>query len=212
MSPRDLAACVVDGAIGATTVGGTLAACRLTRIHVMATGGIGGVHRGYAARPDVSADLAELARAPAIVVCSGVKSLLDVTATLELLETLGIPVVGYGTDTLPLFYAASGGPPAPMRADSAEDVARVASAHWALRRETSVVVARPPDPEIDVAVLVEEALAEADAHSITGQSVTPFVLSFLHEHSGGKTLEVNRRLAADNAALAAAIAVAYSAS
>ena len=108
-----------DGAIGATTVGATLAACRLAGIRAMATGGIGGVHRGYATRPDISADLTELARTPAVVVCSGVKSLLDVPATIEALETLGVPVIGFGTDTVPLFYAATGGPPAPIRADSA---------------------------------------------------------------------------------------------
>ena len=129
---------------------------------VMATGGIGGVHRGYATRPDISADLAELARTPAVVVCSGVKSLLDVPATIEALETLGVPVVGFGTDTVPLFYAATGGPPAPIRADTAEDVARIAQTHWALGLATGVVVARPPDPEVDVTELIEEALGEAE--------------------------------------------------
>jgi pseudouridine-5'-phosphate glycosidase len=208
VSPRDLAACIVDGALGATTVGATLAACRLAGIHVMATGGIGGVHRGYETRPDISADLAELARTPAIVVCSGVKSLLDVPATVEALETLGVPVVGFGTDTVPLFYVAEGGPPAPIRADSADEVARLARAHGALGG-AAIVVARPPDPQVDVSALIEEALREATAEGVAGQAVTPYVLSYLHERSGGKTLEVNRRLAADNAALAAEIAVAY---
>ena len=206
MSPRDLAACIVDGALGATTVGATLAACRLAAISVHATGGIGGVHRGFGTRPDISADLAELARTPAVVVCSGVKSLLDVPATLEALETLGVPVVGFGTDTVPLFYVAEGGPPAPVRADSVEEVAAVARAHWAVGRESAIAVARPPDPEVDVAELIEDALADARAQDISGQAVTPFVLSRLHERSGGRTLEVNRRLAADNAALAAGIA------
>ncbi len=209
VSPRDLAACIVDGALGATTVGATLAACRLAAISVLATGGIGGVHRGYETRPDVSADLAELSRTPAIVVCSGVKSLLDVPATVEALETLGVPVVGFGTDTVPLFYAAEGGPPAPIRADSAEEVARIAHTHWALHRMTGVVVTRPPEPQVDVSALIEEALETATAEGVAGQAVTPFVLSYLHERSGGQTLEVNRRLAADNAALAAEIAVAY---
>jgi len=109
VGPRDLAACVVQGAVGATTVGGTLAACRAAGVGFMATGGIGGVHRGE--RLDVSADLGELARTEALVVCSGVKSLLDVPATAELLETLGVPVLGFRTDELPLFYAATGGPP-----------------------------------------------------------------------------------------------------
>ena len=208
VSPRDLAACIVDGALGATTVGATLAACRLAGIHVMATGGIGGVHRGYETRPDVSADLAELARTPAVVVCSGVKSLLDVPATVEALETLGVPVVGFGTDTVPLFYVADGGPPAPIRADSADEVARLAQAHWALGG-AAIVVARPPEPQVDVSALIEEALREATANGVVGQAVTPYVLSYLHERSDGQTLEVNRRLAADNAALAAEIAVAY---
>ena len=210
VGPRDLGACVTAGAVGATTVGGTLAVCGLAGIRTMATGGIGGVHRGYAARPDVSADLPELARTRTIVVCSGVKSLLDVEASLELLETFGVPVLGYDTETLPLFYAARGGPPVPIRAASAADAARVAAAHWALGRPTGVLVARPPEPSLeDVGPLVEEGLREAEERGIRGQSVTPFVLSYLHERSGGRTLEVNRRLAADNAALAGEIAVAY---
>jgi pseudouridylate synthase len=208
VSPRDLAACIVDGALGATTVAATLAACRLAAISVLATGGIGGVHRGYSRRPDVSADLTELARTPAVVVCSGVKSLLDVPATVEALETLGVPLIGFGTYTVPLFYAAEGGPMAPIRADSAEEVARTARTHWALQRTTGLVVARSPDPEVNVAALIEEALAEAESQGVSGQAVTPFALSRLHERSSGRTLEVNRRLAADNAALAAAIAVA----
>ena len=206
---RDLAACVVDGAIGATTVGGTLVACRLAGIAVMATGGIGGVHRSYAARPDISADLAEIARTKALVVCSGVKSLLDVTATLELLETLGVPVLGYATDTLPLFYAAHGGPAVPARVDSPEHAARVAATHWSLGRDTGLLLTRPPDPSLeDVGPLIDDALREAEAQGVHGQAVTPFVLAFLHEQSGGRTLEVNRSLAADNAALAAEVAVA----
>jgi pseudouridylate synthase len=212
VGPRDLAACVVDGALGATTVGGTLAACRLARVAVLATGGIGGVHRGYAARPDVSADLGELARTEAVVVCSGVKSLLDVTATVELLETLGVPVLGYRTDTLPLFYTAAGGPPVAIRSDSADHAARVAHAHWALGRPGGLVLARPPDPALDdVEPLIEEALEAAEAQGVHGQEVTPFVLAFLHERSGGRTLAVNRALAADNAALAAEVATALGA-
>jgi pseudouridine-5'-phosphate glycosidase len=209
VGPRDLAACIAGSALGATTVAATLAACRLTGIRVLATGGIGGVHRGYATRPDVSADVAELGRTPALVVCSGVKSLLDVPATLETLETLGVPVIGFGTDTVPLFYAAEGGPPAPIRADSVDEVARIARAHWELGG-AAVVVTRPPDPEVDVSKLIDEALAQAESQGVSGQALTPFVLSRLHERSGGRTLEVNRRLAADNAALAAEIAVALS--
>ena len=130
--PRDLAACAIQGAVGATTVGGTLAACRLAGIRFMGTGGIGGVHRGFAERPDVSADLAELARTTALVVSSGVKSLLDVPATAELLETLGVPALGYRTGELPLFYSAGGGPPVSARIESAAEAARIAAAHWEL--------------------------------------------------------------------------------
>src|SRR5690349_23321788 len=121
VGPRDLAVCVAQRAVGATTVGGTLAVCRAAGIRFMGTGGIGGVHRGYPHPPDVSADLGELARTPALVVSAGIKSLLDVSATLEVLETLGVPVLGYRTDTLPLFYSASGGPYVPARVDSADE-------------------------------------------------------------------------------------------
>ena len=208
--PRDLAACAVQGAIGATTVGGTLAACRIAGIGFMATGGIGGVHRGFAESPDVSADLAELARVEVLVVSSGVKSLLNVPATVEVLETLGVPVLGWRTDELPLFYAARGGPPVSARVETAEEAARVAGAHWRLGRRSALVLARPPDPELaGVEPLIEQALGEARRRGVTGQAVTPFVLSSLHEQSGGRTLEVNRRLAVDNARLAAEVAVAY---
>ena len=117
--PRDLAACVVQGAVGATTVGGTLAVCRAVGIRFMGTGGLGGAHRGYPHPPDVSADLGELARTKTLVVSAGIKSLLDVPATLEVLETLGVPVIGFRTETLPLFYSAHGGPPVPARVESA---------------------------------------------------------------------------------------------
>jgi pseudouridylate synthase len=209
--PRDLAACAVQGAVGATTVGGTLAVCRLAGIRFMGTGGLGGVHRGFPEPADVSADLAELARAEVLVVSAGVKSLLDVASTGEALETLGIPVLGWRTDELPLFYAARGGPPVSARVESAEEAARIAHAHWSLGRASALVLARPPDDGIDdVEPLIEAALAEARARGVTGQAVTPFVLSHLHERSGGRTIAVNKRLVADNAALAAEVAVAYS--
>jgi pseudouridylate synthase len=132
VGPRDLAVAVAQRAVGATTVGGTLAVAKQVGIRWMATGGLGGVHRGFPDPPDVSADLAQLARTPALVVSSGVKSLLDVPATAELLESLGVPVLGYGVDTLPLFYAAAGGPPVSARVDGAREAADVARAHWEL--------------------------------------------------------------------------------
>jgi pseudouridine-5'-phosphate glycosidase len=204
--PRDLAACVASGELGATTVGGTLAAGRLAGIRFMGTGGIGGVHRGFAERPDVSADLAQLARTPALVVSSGVKSLLDVPATAEVLETLGVPVLGYRTSDLPHFYSAGGGPPVSARVDSPEEAARTAEAHWELGG-AALLLARDPDDGVDVEPLIQEALASAAEQGIHGQQVTPFVLSFLHEHSDGRTLEVNRELIVANARLAGQVAV-----
>jgi pseudouridine-5'-phosphate glycosidase len=209
--PRDLAVCVAAGVLGATTVGGTLAVCSAADIHFVGTGGIGGVHRGFAERPDVSADLGELARASVLVVSSGVKSLLDVTATLEALETLGVPVLGWQVQTLPLFYTAEGGPPAPATVATASEAAAIARAHWSLGR-AGLVLARPPAETLDVEPLIEAALAEARARQVTGQAVTPFVLGEIHRESGGESIRINKRLIADNAALAAEVAVAYMAS
>ena len=212
VGPRDLAAAIVQGAVGATTVGGTLAACRAAGIGFMGTGGLGGVHRGFPQPPDVSADLGELVRTEALIVSSGVKSILDVPATAELLETLGVPVLGYRTDDLPLFYAAHGGPPVSARVETAAEAAQVARAHWRLGRHTSVLLGRPAEDSLDdVEPLIEQALAEADAQGMMGQAVTPFVLSYLHRESGGRTLVANRELIAANAGLAAEVAVAYAA-
>jgi pseudouridine-5'-phosphate glycosidase len=211
VGPRDLGACIAQGALGATTVGGTLAAMRVAGIGFMGTGGLGGVHRGFPAPPDVSADLGELSRAQALVVAAGVKSLLDVPATAEVLETLGVPVLGWRTDTMPLFYAAEGGPPVSARVESAEEAARIADAHWRLGRHTALVLGRPPDESLDVEALIQEALAAADRERVSGQAVTPFVLAYLHEHSGGRTAAANKELVAANAGLAAEVAVAYAA-
>jgi pseudouridylate synthase len=206
--PRDLAAAAAQRALGATTVGGTLAVARAAGIRVLATGGIGGVHRGFPHPPDVSADLAQLARTPALVVSAGVKSLLDVPATAELLESLGIPTLGFRVDTLPLFYAAAGGPPVSARVDSPAEAARVARAHWQLGGG-GVLLGRPPDEPLEgVEPLVEQALAAARAEGVAGQAVTPYVLSYLHRESGGRTLRANRELVAQNAALAGEVALA----
>ena len=208
VGPRDLAACAVQGAIGATTTGGTLAACRAAGIGFMATGGIGGVHRGE--RLDVSADLGELARTEALVVCSGAKSLLDVPATSELLETLGVPVLGFRTQELPLFYAVGGGPPVSATVESAEEAAQIARAHWQLGRHSALVLARPADQALsDIEPLVERAVAEIEKAGLEGQELTPALLARLNELSEGRTLKANRELVLDNAALAAEVAVAY---
>jgi pseudouridylate synthase len=206
--PRDLAVCVTEGVLGATTVGGTLAACSTAGIRFLGTGGIGGVHRGFAERPDVSADLAELARAPVLVVSSGVKSLLDVPATLEALETIGVPVLGWRVETLPLFYTAEGGPRVLATVTTVDEAAAVARAHWSLGR-AGLLLAQAPAESIDVEPLIEAALGEARSRQVTGQDVTPFVLAELHRETDGDSVRVNKRLIADNAALAAEVAVAY---
>jgi pseudouridine-5'-phosphate glycosidase len=208
VGPRDLAAAVVQGAVGATTVGGTLSVCKTLGIRYMATGGLGGVHRGWPSPPDVSADLPVLAATPALVVSSGVKSLLDVPATAELLETLGVPVVGYGADTLPLFYAAAGGPGVSARVESPLEAADLARAHWELGGG-GILVGRPPTRSLDdVEPLISEALEAAAMGGIQGQGVTPYVLARLHAESGGRTLSANRELIVDNAQLAGEIASA----
>ena len=208
VGPRDLAAAAVQGAVGATTVGATLAVCRSAGITVLATGGLGGVHRGWAEQLDVSADLAELARTRCVVVSAGVKSLLDVPATLEVLESLSVPVLGFRTDELPLFYSAGGGPAVSARVVSAEEAAAVARAHWELGGG-GLLLARPPDESLDdIEPLIEHSLRDAKERGVSGKDVTPLVLSFLHERSGGRTLAANRALVVANAALAAEVALA----
>lgn len=210
LGPRDLAACAVAGEVGATTVGAVLTVARAVGLRVLGTGGIGGVHRGYPRPPDVSADLVALAVSPVLVVCSGAKSLLDIPATAEHLETLGIPTLGFRTDTLPLFYDAAGGPPVSRRVEDAVTAARIAATHWELGG-CGLVLGNPPPESIDVADLIEEAVADAARTGVSGQAVTPFVLARLHERSGGRTREINRALAVANAGLAAEVAVAFAA-
>ena len=206
--PRDLAAAAVQGAVGATTVGGALAVARAAGVRVLATGGIGGVHRGFPDPPDISADLGQLARTPALVVSAGVKSLLDVPATAELLESLGVPVLGFRVDTLPLFYAAEGGPPVSARVESAQEAARMAEEHWRLGG-SGLLLGRPPDePLEEVEPLIDEALTAAASVGVSGQAVTPFVLAHLHRESSGLTQAANKALVAQNARLAGEVAVA----
>jgi pseudouridine-5'-phosphate glycosidase len=212
VGPRDLAAAAVQGAVGATTVGATLAVARHAGIRVIATGGIGGVHRGFPDPPDVSADLAQLARTPSVVVSAGVKSLLDVAATAELLESLGVPVIGFRTETLPLFFGAAGGPRVSARVESADEAARVAEAHWQLGGGGLLLGRAPDEPLEDVEPLVDEALAAAAAAGVSGQAVTPYVLSHLHRESDGRTEAANKALVAQNAHLAGEVALALAAS
>jgi pseudouridine-5'-phosphate glycosidase len=206
VGPRDLAAAVAQGAVGATTVGGTLVACRAAGVRCLATGGLGGVHRGWPVPPDVSADLHALAATVAVVVSSGVKSLLDVPATAEVLETLGVPVLGWRTDTLPLFYSAGGGPPVSARVEEAAEAVRLARAHWQLGGG-GLLVGRPPDQSLDdIEPLIAEALDRAASEGVSGQALTPFVLDRLHRESGGRTLRANRDLIVGNARLAGELA------
>jgi pseudouridine-5'-phosphate glycosidase len=167
------------------------------------------VHRDYAERPDISADLPELARTQAMVVCSGAKSILDVAATAELLETLGIPVLGWQTATLPRFYTGSGGPPVSATVAAADDAAQVAAMHWQLTGASGLLLARPPADGLDIEALVTEAVEQVRSAGVTGQAVTPAVLAAVEKLSGGRSVDVNRRLIADNAALAGQVAVAY---
>ncbi|HEY9241913.1 MAG TPA: pseudouridine-5'-phosphate glycosidase [Streptosporangiaceae bacterium] len=206
---RDLAAALVQGALGATTVGGTLAVCRLAGIRFLATGGTGGVHRGFAATLDVSADLAQIARTPALVVSSGVKSILDVAATTELLESLSVPVLGWRTGTLPMFYSAVGGPPVSVTVTAVTEVARITAAHFLLNAPTGLLLARPPEPSLDIEPILAEAVARVERQGVRGQAVTPAVLALVHELTDGRSAEVNRKLIEDNAALAAEVAVAH---
>ena len=204
LSSRDLGPALAAGATGATTVAGTVRAATLSGIRFMATGGIGGVHRG--ALPDESADLFELARSAVAVVCAGPKTVLDVPATLEKLESLGIPVLGYGCDECPAFYTARTGRPVSARVDDPRAVARAVSAVWATGG-AGIVVAVPPPVELPGAVgLVEQALAELpETH---GQAATPALLSRIRDLSGGGSVGVNVRLVVNNAAVAAHCAAA----
>jgi pseudouridine-5'-phosphate glycosidase len=206
---RDIAACVVQGALGSTTVGGTLAVCRLAGLAFMATGGIGGVHRGFAESLDISADLLQLARTPALVVSSGAKSILDVPATSELLETLAVPVLGWRTPTLPLFYTGEGGPPVSAEVTTAPETAGVARTHWAVNPGGGLLLARPPSTGLDLEELIATAVLQVKEQGISGQAVTPAVLTLIEELSDGRSVEVNRALIADNASLAGEVAVAY---
>ena len=214
VSRRDLAVAVARGEDGATTVAGTLWIASRARVKVFATGGIGGVHRGPL--PDISADLPELARTPMTVVCSGAKSVLDLPATREWLETHGVCVVGYGCDEMPAFYTRRSGLPLDVRADTPAEVARVARARDALGLEAALVVTAPvPEGfEVDEHVMEEslsEALSVAAARGVTGRELTPFLLAHMSWRSGGATLRANVALLENNARVAAEIALALSA-
>jgi pseudouridylate synthase len=209
-SRRDLAAALATGRDGATTVAATMIGARLAGIGVFATGGIGGAHRGAGESFDVSADMTELARSGVCVVSAGAKAILDLPKTLEILETLGVPVIGFGTDEFPAFYSRASGLPAGLRADTAAEVASIVRMQRALGLEQGILVANPvpveyeiPRGEIDG--FIGRALADMEARGIRGKAVTPFLLARIVELSGGRSLETNRRLVENNVRLACAI-------
>lgn len=205
LSSRDLGPALAAGATGATTVAGTLRAAALAGIHFVATGGIGGVHRGNPG--DESADLFELARSPVAVVCAGPKTVLDVPATLERLESLCVPVLGYGCDECPAFYTARSGCPVSTRVEGPEQTARAVAAVWEMGAAGVVVAVPPPEELPGAAGLVEQALAEVP--QARGQSLTPALLSRIRDLSGGRSVVVNVRLVVNNAAVAAHCAAAW---
>jgi len=211
-SRRDIGVLVARGEDGATTVSGTMLVAALAGIRIFATGGVGGVHRGAQQSFDISADLLELARTDVCVVCAGAKSILDLGLTLEVLETHGVPVLGYRTDDFPAFYTRTSGHGVDIRMDSVDEIASVLRARRALGISGGTLVANPIAPEhaLDPEVLdvwTATALAEADHLGVHGKDVTPFLLARLHGLSGGATEQANKELVYSNARLAAQIAV-----
>lgn len=211
ISRADFAACMASGGTGATTVAATMIAARLAGISVFATGGIGGVHKGAETSFDISADLLELAQTAVTVVAAGAKAILDVPKTLEVLETQGVPVIAYGQDSFPAFWSATSDLSAPLRMDSAADIARAHFLRGALELPGGQLVANPIPaeeqiPAEDLAPIIAQAQSEADAQGVTGKDVTPFLLQRIFELTEGRSLEANIALVRNNARLAAEIA------
>ena len=214
VSRRDMPVLLAQGNLGATTVSGTLIGAGLAGIRVFETGGIGGVHRGVADTWDISADLDELARHDVAVVSAGAKSILDLPKTLEVLETKGITVLGYGTDEFPAFFTPQSGIPVAHRADTPEQVASILKAKWGLGLKGGVLVANPVPAEFgfDASVATEKALTDAARQGIEGKALTPFLLKHIAEATGGQSLAANVALVKHNARIGAQIAVAHAAS
>jgi|SRR5688572_8639514 len=215
VGPRDFATAITRKANGGTTVAGTMLACKHTNIKVFATGGIGGVHRESSF--DISADLQALATIPMIVVCAGAKAILDLPATLEYLETLSIPVIGYGTDEFPAFYSRESGLDVSVNLDNSQDIVEFAKAHWNAGLGSAVLVANPVPladaiPKSEMEPIIERASKEAKEKHIHGQALTPFLLQRISELTNGKSMRANLSLLLNNARLAAQIASALRAS
>lgn len=214
VSLRDLPYVIARGAHGATTVAATMRLAALAGIRVFVTGGLGGVHRGAATSMDISADLTELSQTDVAVVSAGVKSILDIGLTLEVLETLGVPVVTVGSDEFPSFYSQSSGHATPLRADTVDELAAMMTAKWDLGLAGGMAIANPVPaadevPAEEIADLIDQALRECDERGIHGKDITPFLLGRIVELSGGRSLETNIALVRNNARLGAALAVAY---
>jgi pseudouridine-5'-phosphate glycosidase len=215
VGPRDFATVIAKHACGGTTAAGTMLACKQANIKVFATGGIGGVHRD--APFDISADLQALASIPMIVVCAGAKAILDLPATLEYLETMSVPVVGFGTDEFPAFYSRESGLDVSVRLDTPRKIVHFAHTHWGAGMQSAVLVTNPvPEAEAisksEMEPYIEQANREAHAHGIHGQAVTPFLLSRINELTEGKSMRANLSLLLNNARLAAQISCALYAS
>jgi pseudouridine-5'-phosphate glycosidase len=215
LSRHDLATACARGLTGGTTVAATMICARKAGIAVFATGGIGGVHRGWNSTLDISADLQELARTQVTVVCSGAKSLLDLPATIEMLETLGVPVVGFGTDELPAFFSAQSGISLHQFVDNLTEAADIIRARRQLDLSGGEVLAVPPPETLAVTLSdlenwTQAALAESQKKGITGKSVTPYLLGRIADLSSGATLAVNTALILNNAEIAGRLAVTLS--
>jgi pseudouridine-5'-phosphate glycosidase len=211
LSRADMAVCMATGGTGATTVAATMIAANLAGISVFATGGIGGVHRGAEESFDVSADLQELAQTAVTVVAAGAKAILDVSKTLEVLETLGVPVIAYGQDAVPAFWSSQSVYKAPLRLDTAREIAKAHKMRGLLGLPGGQLIANPipADAEIprsEMEPVIERALKDAVTHGITGKSVTPYLLQRVFELTEGRSLTANIALVLNNAALAAQIA------
>lgn len=213
LSRADLPYAIATGKDGATTVAATMLCAHLAGIGVFATGGIGGVHRGAQESMDISADLQELARTPVAVICAGAKALLDLPKTLEVLETLGVPVIAYGTSEFPAFWSRSSGLPAPLRFDTPEEIAGFLRAKRELGIESGTLIANPVAqadeiPAAEMRSYIETAVEEAVRAGISGKAVTPWLLDRMFHLTSGRSLEANVSLVKNNARLAARIASA----
>ncbi|MBD3677837.1 MAG: pseudouridine-5'-phosphate glycosidase [Rhodobacteraceae bacterium] len=211
LSRADLAACLSRSGSGATTVAATMIAARLAGIDVFATGGIGGVHRGAETSFDISADLRELSETPVTVVAAGAKAILDLPKTLEVLETLGVPVIAVGQDELPAFWSRSSGLKAPLRMDTASEIAAAHLMRGALGLPGGQLVAQPVPPEHeipreDISAVIDVALSELPSAGVSGKAVTPYLLQRIFDLTGGASLRTNVELVLNNARLAAEIA------